>query len=856
MGGQAASQQVDPAIQQITEFISTSINNGEDPVEVVMSLVDQQVDQETIAQVFMQVGYAEEDIVTLFEQVQQKMQPPGPASAEQQTQDPQEIARNESMAEESQMEQAKSGIEIKPENKGKFTSWAEARGMSVQAAASKVMSNTDEYPPSVVKMANFAKNAAGWNKQEGGDVSNYTEGVRQREGSYNPPNRKYTLDPRFKKEGGEFEPHFMYKGERKIRAKDMETHLRLKEAGYGHDAPKAQTGLEVDKKGNTFIDGVVQAKDEWTAAPSYVNPLAFESGNNFSLTDGLQVLGTGINKLLGSGDKNKDGLRDGFLRDAKGKRALRNQKKGDYYNYEIKLDPNDPNAYGYDNLDLYNTSKGNGGLRDLQTFTDDVKENSRLNYNTETGKYDALISSRELNDDIYGERKGFLGIGKKEGNSTYELGKNFNYFDNIDDETRQRIIDYGNSFKNGTPKGTTLSIDPETGSVGYVDPDTDNPNEYNTMMGYNKYGAREEEVVEEVVEESKSMIPTDVDGRPFAAINNTPPRVPQLSFLEWTMQDSVRRTGANAQQQYQDYLNGVQSNSTIQSNQPSLLDKVGTGLNEAGEFIKDKYNEAKPFIQQGVDQAGESIMQAGDFVEDKVNTGLDFLKNIKFEEGGDLPKAQGGMFDFDFTPYFDEEQQAGQENYFANLGSGQTNYMEDTQNVADAQLLKKNAGLGPTPQQQETNALFTPQAEVSLNSFLPEKKEEVEFSDPTVKRTNKFQGGFNRFMDSPGMKGYTGGSEFAVQGARVVNNFFDDRAIEDAQADNRNNMVADNLYATKENPMLKRGAWDINTGTFGSEGQRTVRTNMGIAKEGGEMATVDSLLLAKLIAAGADIEIL
>ena len=847
MGGQAASQQVDPAIQQITEFISTSINNGEDPVEVVMSLVDQQVDQETIAQVFMQVGYAQEDIVTLFEQVQQKMQPPGPASAEQQTQDPQEIARNESMAEESQMEQAKSGIEIKPENKGKFTSWAEARGMSVQAAASKVMSNTDEYPPSVVKMANFAKNAAGWNKQEGGDVSNYTEGVRQREGSYNPPNRKYTLDPRFKKEGGEFEPHFMYKGERKIRAKDMATHLRLKEAGYGHDAPKAQTGLEVDKKGNTFIDGVVQAKDEWTAAPSYVNPLAFESGNNFSVTDAAQVLGTGINKLLGSGDKNKDGLRDGFLRDAKGKRALRNQQKGDYYNYEIKLDPNDPNAYGYDNLDLYNTSKGNGGLRDLQTFTDDVKENSRLNYNTETGKYDALISSRELNDDIYGERKGFLGIGKKEGNSTYELGKNINYFDNIDDETRQQIIDFGNASKNGMPKGTTLSIDPETGAVSNPFPGVDNPNEYNTMMGYNKYGKKEA---------PKSMIPTNVDGQPVAAINNTPPRVPQLSFTEWTMQDSVRRTGANAPQQYQDYLDGVQSNSTIQSNQPSLLDKVGTGLNEAGEFIKGKYNEAKPFIQQGVDQAGKSIMQAGDFVEDKVSTGLDFLKNIKFEEGGDLPKAQGGMFDFDFTPYFDEEQQAGQENYFANLGSGQTNYMEDTQNVADAQLLKKNPGLGTTPQQQETNALFTPQAEVSLNSFLPEKKEEVEFSDPTVKRTNKFQGGFNRFMDSPGMKGYTGGSEFAVQGARVVNNFFDDRAIEDAQADNRNNMVADNLYATKENPMLKRGAWDINTGTFGSEGQRTVRTNMGIAQEGGEMATVDSLLLAKLIAAGADIEIL
>ena len=838
MGGQAASQQVDPAIQQITEFISTSINNGEDPVEVVMSLVDQQVDQETIAQVFMQVGYAEEDIVTLFEQVQQKMQPPGPASAEQQTQDPQEIARNESMAEESQMEQAKSGIEIKPENKGKFTSWAEARGMSVQAAASKVMSNTDEYPPSVVKMANFAKNAAGWNKQEGGEqtpeMKTYLEALefnqkaRQAIGtndkeqlalftSRNNPNTPYgnnelardfselqqlrqaaglglkeeasilfphvgqqirggfneILGTNFK-EGGEFKPHFMYKGDRKIRAKDMETHLRLKEAGYGHDAPKAQTGLEVDKKGNTFINGVVQAKDEWTAsAPSYVNPLAFESGDNFSLTDGLQVLGTGINKLLGSGDKNEDGLRDGFLRDAKGKRALRNQQKGDYYNYEIKLDPNDPNAYGYDNLDLYNTSKGNGGLRDLQTFTDDVKENSRLNYNTETGKYDALISSRELNDDIYGERKGFLGIGKKEGNSTYELGKNFNYFDNIDDETKQQLIDFGNASKNGMPKGTTLSIDPETGSVGYMNPDTDNPNEYNTMMGYNKYGKKEA---------PKSMIPTDADGQPFAAMNNTPPRVPQLSFQEWSMQDSVRRTGANAPQQYQDYLN-------------------------------------------------------------------------QFKEGGSLPKAQVGlgMFDFDFlnnSTGFTEDQLKDQENYFANLFSGQTNYMQDIQDVADAQLQTKQPDLGPTPLEQKNLGLFTAQTDQE------EENEINTFDDPTVKRTNKFQGGFNRFMDSPGMKGYTGGSEFAVQGARVVNNFFDDRAIEDAQADNRNNMVADNLYATKENPMLKRGAWDINTGTFGSEGQRTVRTNMGIAKEGGEMATVDSLLLAKLIAAGADIEIL
>lgn len=55
---------------------------------------------------------------------------------------------------------AKSGIEIKPENRGKFTAWAKEKGMSVSAAANKVMANTDKYSKGVVAMANFAKNFA------------------------------------------------------------------------------------------------------------------------------------------------------------------------------------------------------------------------------------------------------------------------------------------------------------------------------------------------------------------------------------------------------------------------------------------------------------------------------------------------------------------------------------------------------------------------------------------------------------------------------------------------------------------------------------------------------------------------
>jgi len=54
----------------------------------------------------------------------------------------------------------KADIEIKKSNAGKFTAWAKKNmpGKSVCAAASTVMKRKKKYKPSVVKMANFAKN--------------------------------------------------------------------------------------------------------------------------------------------------------------------------------------------------------------------------------------------------------------------------------------------------------------------------------------------------------------------------------------------------------------------------------------------------------------------------------------------------------------------------------------------------------------------------------------------------------------------------------------------------------------------------------------------------------------------------
>ena len=349
-------QQVDPAIQQISQFFAEAIEQGGQPEEIIINLMQQEVDQNTIAQALITVGYQEADITALFESVQQMTQPK-PANAREVNRNPQELARNQQIAEEQQglvavdpIDMAKSGIEIKPENKGKFTRWAKSRNMSVSEAANTVMNNTDSYPPGVVKMANFAKNAAGWNKEEGGEQK-------------------------------AFEPHFMYKGDRKIRAKDMATHLRLKDAGYNH---KAQDGVEVtdemitnatvtgadaidpvitapaltpeqvkqnelmstflkasnvDSINGKNVDGSINKKDEGIIGnTNYFSPNAFKTGNNFSLGKTANVLNEGYTNMFSGKDEDGDGVKDGSFRDWKGKTERNKANKLANTTYDVELD--------------------------------------------------------------------------------------------------------------------------------------------------------------------------------------------------------------------------------------------------------------------------------------------------------------------------------------------------------------------------------------------------------------------------------------------------------------------------------------------------------------------------------------
>lgn len=67
-------------------------------------------------------------------------------------------------------EMKKGGIHIAPSKRGTFTAAATKHGKSVQAFASQVLANKENYSPAMVKKANFARNASKWKHEYGGST--------------------------------------------------------------------------------------------------------------------------------------------------------------------------------------------------------------------------------------------------------------------------------------------------------------------------------------------------------------------------------------------------------------------------------------------------------------------------------------------------------------------------------------------------------------------------------------------------------------------------------------------------------------------------------------------------------------
>jgi len=310
------------------------------------------------------------------------------------------------------------------------------------------------------------------------------------------------------KEGGEFKPHFMYKGPRKIRAKDMATHLRLKERGYTHDAPKAQTGGNTDN----LVKGINNLEDEGILSPGpmYINPAIFNN-NKFNLGKAANVVLEGYENMFSGSDENKDGVKDGSFRDIPGKFT---QAKIDKYAnaaYDVKLDTSDENKNAakdwFTQFQIENpTAEGAANkLTDVaEKTTTDLIEKS----NVEPAISEKLLEAAR--------------------NGSQEVKS---YIENL-------------LKKKGKSLPEETDVDTKTYDYSNIDP----------MSGMENSSGISTEATPDFTEIGKLMLRNggSLHKAQFAGESGGPKDT--LTFKEWVMQDPITRSTASAQQDYQAYV--------------------------------------------------------------------------------------------------------------------------------------------------------------------------------------------------------------------------------------------------------------------------------------------------------------
>jgi len=198
----------------------------------------------------------------------------------------------------------------------------------------------------------------------------------------------------------------------------------------------------------------------------------------------------------------------------------------------------------------------------------------------------------------------------------------------------------------------------------------------------------------------------------------------------------------------------------------------------------------------------------------------------------------------------------------------QTDYMRDTQNVADGDYNYYHMfdDLGPTPQ-QEQNQQFLDNLETQAVNQTIDNEVTAEglweaVNKPEIEVSDKVGGTLDRVMDSNVMRGFSSLSDSAVKAAGFFNRMYEQKEADKAYEDRADALTADKLFATVTSDTGDKGNWKTNWGSLRSTKDRVTgydeffeQPNLRVAQRGLEIE-VDQNLLTELIAAGADIEIL
>jgi len=211
----------------------------------------------------------------------------------------------------------------------------------------------------------------------------------------------------------------------------------------------------------------------------------------------------------------------------------------------------------------------------------------------------------------------------------------------------------------------------------------------------------------------------------------------------------------------------------------------------------------------------------------------------------DLPKAQVGSISKALSNMFSQPSSLmnpqAVSSYFNNMGK--TNYMADTQAVADARLRQANPGLGVTPQQQASQNAITTQPVVTsqtINTQQPAKRfwhsewdDEGFDTDPAGEfyQGNTQAAKPKKPLFSPGVvkaaNTISDVTDAALVTGSVVNYFGQNAKIKEADRTFRRNQFDETVLS----PQF-RGNYNVNTGRFRDDVTR--KPNEGMFQMGGE----------------------
>lgn len=940
-GMQQDQPAVDPQIKQISDFFMAATQGGRRPEEVIVMLIEKQVEPDIISQALMTAGYQQEDIQMFFKNIsdaqRKKISPP---TAEEINSNPQELSREEEIQEQDEklpildnidpMEpelslEAKKGIEIKKENRGKFTKWAKARGMGVQEAARKVMANKDKYPPSIVKMANFARNAAKFKKEEGGEqlpkaqfnIRNLgTEEFAERYGGVDFNNLiDQSLQTNFQRDTKDVfkvRPELSYEN-RAAMDNLSNAFSTLYTSAVNPNTANPITANPQDEKVDEIIEkyktdlgnidyskffgpnitgGYVKALDGTTLyeqdevekdkKPFVYNPVPDNSMNNLGRLFNF-VNNTG-NFLFSGRDDDGDGVKDGVLRDFKGKQRLNDLNRAARSSFDFEADispanqmaiqeyiqssianntPIDPSVFvnidtsavpnrklsgvndfftgiKSDVVDFYN-NQAKPVLQDVGEGIDQVGQTLINTFNKVTGKQPTENAIKQM------EARGYKWDGEKFVIQSKEGGQ-------------LKSIPSG---KKG--KGLRKLPRQVRNKMGYM--------EYGGPKGEDAYLARRDAAIKASMAKQGDDLPKAQRSIPDRVTNNE-----ELNRDLYDIQSGVqKRVGLGTI--YSPYLNYDRSDlfepkdyqyDWYYDSPKGMLDILfakarDEELRKEQGLEKDEVGLFKSLLQYPYKDITMPVDMQGPFAGVPRNNTPN--TNTKYIKGGDLPKAQFSMPDsevFDFSTMF----------------SGQTDFMQDTQDVNDSFLQQRFPDLGPTPLEQSNQNL--------VNALNTQNQAATESNDgsninPTQIRVNpdkSIKGIATDIYNSNALKSLEGIAAAGVVGASIANDMLFGNPQDEGYVSAVNQTRADKAFEIQSDP-FSRGKGMDQFGTFGSEDDATVflgntadyggekgeaaylanrdrviKREMAKRKKGGETVNVSPAMLAKLIAAGADIEML